>query len=303
MSARRSKIKEVKPEVINYMKVYNDKVVLYPSFELFNTHRGNSSNSLNQLVKGQKIGSNGFLMDKGRVKIQKYINIWTTAVIHYMRANRIPVKFRYKYLTFCTLTLPSQQLHCDKTIKKCLTTWLKNLEKTYGNKAYLWVSELQQNGNIHFHILLSIPLHYKQIRSTWNTCIQKLGYIDRFEEKHGHRNAPTENIRSLYSINNPSAYITEYAKKGSFVRNQCGRIWGSSSNLSKIEEFKDYSKFFIEDINDFIEKNPKSLYDQEYFSIINTWELNKTSTEKVFSKENFKKIQNYYCEVFNFIYN
>lgn len=301
--SKRPSSKTVEPVVIEYMKVYNDKIVLYPSFEMFNTHRGQSSKSLDQLKKGQKIGSNGFLMDKGKTKIQKTVNIWVTAIVHYMRKNKIPQKFRYRYITFCTLTLPAPQLHCDKTVKKCLTNWLKNMVKTYGLKSYLWVSELQKNGNIHFHILLGMPLNHNIIRSTWNSAINKIGYIDTFEKTHGHRNAPTENIQTLRDINSPSAYIIKYMEKASFVRNQCGRIWGCSSNLSRIEEYKDYSKFFIEDLNNFIKQSPKSLYNQEYFSIINTYSVNKKTVESVFSAKNFEKIQNYYCKVFENIYN
>lgn len=91
--------------------------------------------------------------------------------------------FNFK-VAFITLTLPSQQIHSDNEIKrKCLNSFLIELEKYHKVKRYVWRAELQKNGNIHFHILIDKFVHWNDIRNRWNRIINKLGYVTRYREK------------------------------------------------------------------------------------------------------------------------
>lgn len=91
--------------------------------------------------------------------------------------------FNFK-VAFITLTLPSQQIHSDNEIKrKCLNSFLIELERYHKVKNYVWRAELQKNGNIHFHILVDKFVHWNYIRNRWNRIINKLGYVDRYRTK------------------------------------------------------------------------------------------------------------------------
>lgn len=90
--------------------------------------------------------------------------------------------FSFK-IAFITLTLPSKQVHDDNEIKrKCLNSMLIELQKYEKVKNYVWRAEKQKNGNIHFHIIIDKFVHWNNLRNRWNRIINKLGYVDRYQE-------------------------------------------------------------------------------------------------------------------------
>ncbi|MCF6357115.1 MAG: hypothetical protein L3J54_04850 [Draconibacterium sp.] len=94
-------------------------------------------------------------------------------------------KFLYNFkCAFVTLTLPSSQNHSDIEIKKkCLNQFLIELRKHYGVNNYLWKAELQQNENIHFHLVIDRYVDYQALRRRWNRIVNKLGYLDVYTNK------------------------------------------------------------------------------------------------------------------------
>jgi len=152
-----------------------------------------------------------------------------------------------KRITFITLTLPSKQIHTDNQIKKeCLNQFLIELSRYHKVSQYVWRSEYQKNGNIHFHILANNYIIWKDIRNRWNRIINKLGYIDRYREeqlkfhengfklrpellktwsadkqknaycrglKLDWRDPNSTDIHSIYGITNIKSYLTKYLTK------------------------------------------------------------------------------------------
>lgn len=305
------------PSIIEYAKIYNSKIVVYPSFELFQTNRGYSDKSQENLLKGLESGSSGYIQNKGKRKIDQYINTWITSVVHYMRSIKEPKHFRYKYLNFVTLTLASKQVHTDNEIKsKCFNDFIKQLNKKACVKTYLWVAERQGNGNIHFHVLIDKPIEWQKIRAWWNKSQNILKYVDNSVSD----NPNSTDIHSLKSIENPSAYITKYMSKNDISGNVKymhysdmselmklapvdGRVWGSSKNLSKIQPFTDYSYSYYKDLKKIVLSNTGNTYKADYFCLYDTWKYEKKTVENFISTENFKKIQDYYCELFKVLYN
>ncbi|MFQ5865594.1 MAG: hypothetical protein ACE5IW_10230 [bacterium] len=82
-------------------------------------------------------------------------------------------------------------------------------------KYYLWRAEAQANGNIHFHVACDKYIPWWQLRHYWNKVQNNLGYIDRFEEKHGHRDPNSTDIHSVKKIRNLGAYLSKEISKNS----------------------------------------------------------------------------------------
>lgn len=129
-----------------------------------NSHQGQVSQKSSSRIKS-KIN---WLIYKSNKQHVKYPN------------GTISTNFR---ISFITLTLPSRQRHSDKQIKQCLDRFLTILRNRYKMVDYLWKAELQGNNNIHFHITTNVYIHYMTIRSIWNRCINRLGYVDRYQER------------------------------------------------------------------------------------------------------------------------
>lgn len=182
------------------------------------------------------------------------------------------------YCTFVTLTLPSKQVHSDKLIRKCLTTFLDNLKKTHNVNHFVWKAETQKNGNIHFHVVIDRYIHWQNVRLLWNKQISKLGYIQFYKnnrlkagfvyrpyiEKNGNRyinkkskkeqydnylkdknegfaNPNTTDIHSLKGVTNSISYILKYLTKlEPNKRPVIGAVWGAANITKKL----DYPKFY-----------------------------------------------------------
>lgn len=107
-----------------------------------------------------------------------------------------------KSVKFVTLTLPTLQMHHDKTIKKeCINhfnTWLRQI----GCECYLWIQENQQTGTCHFHYAMCKYIDYMDLRKKWNSIIDKLGYIERYQKQM--RQISFEDYKTLRSKENLS---------------------------------------------------------------------------------------------------
>lgn len=183
-------------------------------------------------------------------------------------------KFIYNFrLSFVTLTLPSQQVHTDVEIKKtCLNNFLNTMRSKFGLKNYIWISEIQENGNLHFHMVFDMYINHNAIRYYWNRSLELLGYVSEYsnrmkslslqeyadlrgkevsevasyfysQTKEGWTNPPTEQAKSIHNINNLVFYLSKYItkendneeKKEHSERSETwGKSWGRSTSLSRI---------------------------------------------------------------------
>ncbi len=174
-----------------------------------------------------------------------------------------------KFVTFVTLTLPAPQLHSDKIFRKLQTRFIENLQKTYNVDFYVWKAETQDNGNIHFHLLIDRFVDKHIIQNLWNSQLDKYGYIDRFARKKGHRNPPTTKIHGLVKVKNTVSYIMKYmtkVEKGK--RPIVGQLWGCSNTVKKLDypKFLDCDKEFNEILSLIKDEDIKHIITDEYFS-------------------------------------
>lgn len=162
--------------------------------------------------------------------------------------------FKFK-LAFVTLTLPSKQIHSDNQIKsECLNQLLIEVKKVYKVRNYIWRAEKQENGNIHFHLVVDKFIPYQELRDRWNRIINKLGYVDRYKEEqiHWHKDGfkvRTELLKTWSKEKQYQAYL-----RGSKIH------WNSPNStdihaITKIHNLKLYiSKYLTKNDNDNLEK-------------------------------------------------
>ena len=196
-------------------------------------------------------------------------------------------KIIYNYRqSFITLTLPSKQIHTDVEIKSCLNNFLTSLRQSIGVKNYVWKAELQQNENIHFHLVIDKYCSYQAIRHYWNKAINKLGYVDRYSERFNKltlkeycelRNIPVNkgikaynngklskwespnsvDVVSVRTDRDVSNYLSKYFAKSDDSNidedriRAFGRVWSRSQSLSRL---KYINKFDLSEINSYLKE-------------------------------------------------
>lgn len=149
-------------------------------------------------------------------------------------------KFRIALITL-TLSAP-QQNFSDHEIKTLLLAPFLRHFRNKGMRNYIWKAERQRNGNIHFHILTDTFIDKTEIRNYWNRIQAQFGFIDRFEQKHGHRDPNSTDIKAVKSEEGMIQYMFKYMMKPTEKEEQKelgrdysergkGKIWDCSINL------------------------------------------------------------------------
>lgn len=197
------------------MQVRPFGLLVYDRIEYPPSRRQGSESSPLRNLKGLEAYS-GYLTTGSRKRLQRAISI-ICAIAEPKTAfnNKLNREFKFR-LNFITLTLPAPQGDIDdKTIKaKCLDVWLKAAKRRFKLRSYIWRAERQGNGNIHFHIVTDTYIPYDQLRDTWNDRLEALGFITRFEKKHGHRHPNSTDVHAIKNIRNLAAYFSKYMAKG-----------------------------------------------------------------------------------------
>lgn len=175
-------------------------------------------------------------------------------------------KFR---VNFITLTLPSDQIHSDKEIKKvCFEPFIELLSKVDKMELYCWKAERQVNGNLHFHLVTDVYIHYMDLRNRWNKAINKLGYVDRFYLKHGHYNPNSTDVHAPYKVKNVAGYLAKYLSKIEDCIEVEGRYYSCSHKLSQYKSFRiselDYD---FDHVSELCNQDNRIFIDSEYFSL------------------------------------
>lgn len=248
-----------------------------------------TESSLGNLIRTNKY--NGYISRSTTKRIKSMIEGFTSSVNEIQTKHRkVAIKEKIQN-TFATLTLPYEQFHTDNEIKrKCLTPFLEELKKFHNIKLYIWRAEPQQNGNIHFHILLDRFVHHTDIRERWNRIINKLEYVNAFAQKHNHTNPNSTDIHSLQKVNSISSYIVKYMTKNKPSRKIEGRVWGCSTAFHNFKNPRvELTKELFADFN--ILRNTRKIFTRVYdyceiaFVKFNDIIKNKTSKIAMIYKE------------------
>jgi hypothetical protein len=141
----------------------------------------------------------------------------------------IPTKGKPMYsfkMNFITLTLPALQQHTTAEITSiCLNQFLTECKSKFGLRNYVWRLEFQKNGNAHYHIASDTYIDYTSCKLIWNRCLNKLGYVARYQEKM--QGMTFEQYREQYSNNGEVPFNTLRERFG----RGCATRWDSPNTV------------------------------------------------------------------------
>ena len=195
------------------LRIHPDNLIMFPLFHYTNYTPFRSNNSLYNL---QSNFNHNTLSPQAKRKMTKSVKYMLyTASEKKAYNNKTKSNFTFK-VNMITVTLSSKQVHSDQEIKsKLLNQLLVELKSRYHLKNYIWKSECQRNGNIHFHILSDIFIPWNELQNLWNRIQNKLNYVDNASYSAGVKNPNSTDVHSLRKINNIVAYCTKYMLKDS----------------------------------------------------------------------------------------
>jgi hypothetical protein len=130
-----------------------------------------------------------------------------------------------------------------------LNSFLTQLRKNYKRLEYLWVAERQENGNIHFHMIINQYLPVKKYNGLWVLTQYNAGL--RGKDKYGIPISLTEvqdrykagtiqrvlnplDARKINSIHGLSNYLTQYVTKQSEDNKYGCAVWHCTRQVSRL---------------------------------------------------------------------
>lgn len=211
------------------MSIRSNNLVLYK--EWFHGKQGRvvHENSLSNL---ELKGKTSAIKDSSKKRIERMLVGWMKAIM-YENDKRASIQLRPERTpVFVTLTLPAQQIHPDQAIKRqVLMPFIQEMKRQHGLEHYFWRAELQKNYNIHFHLVADIFMDRVLLQQIWNKHLETLGYISRFEAKHGHRVPPSTHVEGITNVGKMVSYVVKYVCKESDELPVDGRKWDASQKL------------------------------------------------------------------------
>lgn len=248
----------------NTIKISEKKIVAY----YHNTEVLKKSNkkkyNIENLTRGEK---NGFISKKTKTKITEILTNTTESIKFWKSEYLNKSQAAIFEPSFITLTIPTQQKHDDKYIRRhLLNAFIINLQSKNLLPAYFYCTEKQQNGNLHFHIFSFTKIHWQIVRSVWNKILEKHGYMKDYTEKfsamslkeyynsrkheknssqeriakayyigksEAWKNPNSTDVKSIKQVKNIVAYCIKYLTKKTKKDKQKldGLLWGCSDNI------------------------------------------------------------------------
>ena len=284
--------------LIPYYSLYSDRIVIHP--KPFNNivRKKIRDTSLKNLKKPKFRGN---LSKTQKATIKKKLTAWLTSIqLHNLNQNNQFEKREY-YPVFITITLSAKQQHSDNEIKrKFLDLFIKNLKNKFGVNKYFWRAESQQNGNIHFHIIVDKYCNYMDLKLIWNKVQNKLGYINEFEKKIGHRNPNSVDVKSVKQVDNFVNYLLKYCLKDEKARKIEGRVFGMSDELRSLGIYQDVLDTELSDyLTRYMKYDYFTVYKSDYYTVLL---FSKTFYQSSFYALLQKYSRNYYEKMYQNLY-
>lgn len=182
----------------------------------------------------------GTVTKGAKKRIQKAVSILVQGSNEQWIQNPVTGKRQKFKLSFITLTISETErnLTAKEAHKILLEPFLRYMRDRYNMRTYIWKAELQERGQIHYHLTTNVFIPYYVIRDYWNKLQRKAGLLENFKAKFGHENPNSIDVHSVYKIKNLESYLVKYLSKSESDKGSTeGKIWDCSTNIKRAKYF------------------------------------------------------------------
>lgn len=247
-------------DFIEYVSISPSRITTFgrlePKTQKYNEHWESLTDEQKAKILGNKPPRfkehSGIISPKAKRRMLKAID-WLLMLSENKTVHSPSTKKKFKFkVSFITLTLASEQVHSDNEIKKeLLNQFLIEARKKWSVDKYVWRAEKQNNGNIHFHIVVDKFIQYDRLRKVWNRIQNKLGYVDRY----------ADNQKAFHS--DGFKFQKKFAKNWSYAKQKkayhegmaCNWINPNSTDIHSVAKVKNLANY----IGKYCSKNPKAV--------------------------------------------
>lgn len=156
--------------------------------------------------------------------------------------NHATHRYQLFKLSFITLTVSSTSIMLagKEAHEKLLEPFLLYLRRKHQVVNYVWKAELQERGQIHYHIMIDKFVLYTDIRDKWNNLQDQYGLLDDYRAKHGSKTPNSTDVHSIKKVKNIEAYLVKYISKDVGKKDGDsigGKVWDCNMSLKKAKYY------------------------------------------------------------------
>jgi len=96
--------------------------------------------------------------------------------------------------------------------------FIQQLKRIYSIQEYFWSAEPQENGNIHFHLLIDRWVNAEGVNDLWNVATDHLGYLSKYVANSGNLRPPSTQIKACPKDMSLVKYVLKYVSKQPEIR-------------------------------------------------------------------------------------
>lgn len=218
--------------------------------------------------------------------------------------NPINGRLQYFKLSMITLTISAKKLIDHReAYNRLLVPMLKWLRYTMNCRHYVWKAELQERGQLHYHIIVPKFIDYRILRDKWNQLQLNASYLREYTAEHKNTNPNSTDIHAVGNEKNVSKYLIKYLGKGADTQALIKRE-NAERQFKRGEIDKEQLNKIIEDIDQGTQSINGKLWDcsealnEKYFTVMLKWKLGlvlaeyiKQNPDCVYYGERFCSIQ------------
>jgi hypothetical protein len=203
---------------IPIMQVRDNSLVVY-SEALFGRTYVNNRAARQRMKAARKGLYSGKVTEGMRKRMVRAITLMCQAVKPKWIFNEVTGRYQYHRLSFITLTVSnSRNITAKQGYQLLLSHFLQWLRRTKGVKMYIWKAELQQRGQLHYHLTMPNFIHWREIRDKWNELQREAGLLDEYAEKHKHFDPNSTDVHETRSVKNMAGYLVKELTKSISAR-------------------------------------------------------------------------------------
>lgn len=252
-----------------------------------------------QLMKDRKKAYSGKLTDGAKKRLRRAIELLCMSNKPVRVYNPVTKRYINHRLSFITLTVSqTSNITAQEAYQNLLVHFLQWMRRTKGVTTYVWKAEVQQRGQIHYHITTPSFIHYKEIREKWNNLQSKAGYLKEYYEKTGHYDPNSTDIHQVRHVKDLSSYLMKEFAKSIQNPNTDGKVWDCSLNLKACSYYStEMTQKHREIIEQLQEEGKLWVVHFDRFSLI---QLVKAGTEEILNIKNLHELQQHMNKISKF---
>lgn len=213
------------------MQVRNSEVLFY------NQWQGAPSKHTRNLIGFSQPAYSGNITNHSKKNLKKALSLLIQITPLRWIYNPVTARQMLFKLNFVTLTLPPDKLITARDGAKLLLEPTLRRLRTIGMKHYVWKAELQQNGQLHYHIATDNFVHYSELNRVWNSHAKKAGLLDGHARRTGNFLPNSTDVHAVTKLKDIEAYMAKYLMKGVGSQGTKGKVWDCNTELKNSKYF------------------------------------------------------------------